>query len=56
MGEISENDEIKSCNGQVVYKGGILVSIMEGRPPLLKNFILRKRRKFYETNRSKVFG
>ena len=54
MDQISENDEIKSCNGQVVYKDGIIVTIMEGRPPLFKNFILRKRRKFYETNQSKV--
>ena len=34
--EISENDEIKSCNGHVVYKGDIILMIMEGRPPLLK--------------------
>ena len=28
-----ESDEIKSCNRQVVYKGGIIVMIIEGRPP-----------------------
>lgn len=36
MGKTSENDEIKSCDRHVVYKGAIIVMIMEGRPPLCK--------------------
>lgn len=44
-----KNDEIKSCDRQVVYKGDIIVMIMEGRPPLKIKFY-KEKEKFYETN------
>ena len=44
---------MESYDRQVVYKGGIIVSIMEGGPPLLKNFY-KKKEKIYETSKSKV--
>jgi len=34
-----ENAEMKSCNRQVVYKGAIIVMIMEGRPPLCNKIL-----------------